>query len=318
MNTVLRCATAVALCLLPVSVFAAKKPTPLSEADAAALQGKTAAVTLHDTPTFVAMTAGKVGFGLFGVAAMAKAGNDFVKDNDIRDPSVLLRDRLGALLHEVHGLDVRPVDTVETKEKKPAALAALHGDADVVLSVRTLGWSYAYYPTDWSHYWIGYGAAVDLIDAKTGKPLSHIDCGADTRKSAIKPSLEEMRANGGQLTKDVLEGLGWLCVRLVAKEAFRIPDDRLPAIPEAYVDPLARLKPAGTSPTAPQAPAADASATPGPAEAPAEDAVADPAAAAATQPVAEPAAQPVAEPAAEPAPQPTTEPAAGASGDTRH
>ena len=297
MNTVLRCATAVALCLLPVSVFAAKKPTPLSEADAAALQGKTAAVTLHDTPSFVAMTAGKAGFGLFGVAAMTKAGNDFVKDNDIRDPSVLLRDRLGALLHEVHGLDVRPVDTVETKEKKPAALAALHGDADVVLSVRTTGWSYSYYPKDWSHYWIGYAAAVELIDAKTGKSLSQISCGANTGVSPIKPSLEDLRANRAQLAKDVLEGLGWLCVRLVAKEAFRIPDDRLPAIPEAYVDPLMRLQPAGAPSATPQAPAGGAAATPGA--------------------TADPAAAPAPQPAAEPAPQPTTEPAVGASGDTR-
>lgn len=295
MNTVLRCATAVALCLLPVSVFAAKKPTPLSEADAAALQGKTAAVTLHETPSFVAMTAGKATLGLLGAAGMMKAGKDFVRDNDIRDPSVLLRDRLGALLHEVHGLEVRPVDTVETKEKKSAKLAALHGDADVVLSVRSIGWSYAYYPTDWSHYWIGYGATVELIDAKTGKPLSHIDCGASTRDSAVRPSLEDIRANGAQLAKDVLEGLGWQCVRQVAKEAFRIPDDKLPAIPEPYIDPLARLQPAGTPA------AADAPATPGATEAPA----------------AEPAAEPAAAPAAEPAPPPTTAPAVGASGDTR-
>lgn len=297
MNTVfryaLRCATVAALCLLPVSVFAANKPMPISEGDAAALQGKTAAVTLHDAPSFMAMTAGKAGFGLFGVAGMVKAGNDFVKDNDIRDPSVLLRDRLGALLHDAYGLEVRPVDAVETKAKKPADLAALHRDADVVLSVRTTGWNYSYYPKDWSHYWIGYGAAVELIDAKTGKSLSEIGCSANTGGSPIKPSLEDLRANRGQLAKDVLEGLGWLCVRLVAKEAFRIPDDRLPAIPEPYVDPLARLQPTGAPSAAPQTPAGGDSPTPG--------ATADPAAT----------------PAAEPAPQPTPASAVTASGDTR-
>lgn len=291
MNTVLRCTAAAVLCLLPVSAFAAKKPTPISEADAASLQGKTAAVTLHDTPSFIAMTAGKAGFGLLGVAGMVKAGNDFVRDNDIRDPSVLLRDRLAALLHETYGLEVRPVDTVETKEKKPAKIAALHADADVVLSVRTLGWNYGYYAKDWSHYWVGYGADVELIDAKTGKSLSQANCGANTQVNPIKPSLEDLRANRAQLAKDILEGLGWLCVRLIAKEQFRIPDDRIPAIPEPYVNPLARLQPAPAteSTAAPQAPAGDASATPAPA----------------------------AEPAPEPAPEPATEPAVTASGDTR-
>lgn len=265
-------AAAMALCLSPLGARAAKAPTPISDADAAALRGKTAAVTLHETPSFIAMTAGKAGFGLLGVAGMVKAGNDFVKNNEIADPAILLRDRLGAMLQDTYGLQVKPVDATVTEEKKPAKLAALHAaDADVVLSVRTLGWNYGYYATDWSHYWVGYAAEVQLIDAKTGKSLSQANCGANTQANPIKPSLENLRADRAQLTKDILDGLGWLCVQLLAKDQLKIPQDRIPAIPAEYVNPLLRLQPAGAPAAAPAA-ATDAAATtaPAPTEAPAE------------------------------------------------
>ena len=254
-------AAAMALSLLPLGAQAAKAPTPISDADAAALRGKTAAVTLHETPSFMAMTAGKAGFGLLGVAGMVKAGNDFVKNNEIPDPSILLRDRLGALLQDTYGLQVKPADTTMTEEKKPAKIAALHAaDADVVLSVRSLGWNYGYYATDWSHYWVGYAAEVQLVDAKTGKSMSQAVCGANTQANPIKPTLENLRADRAQLTKDIFNGLGWLCVQLLAKDQFKIPQDKIPAIPAEYVNPLLRLQPAGTPAAAPAASATPAAA----------------------------------------------------------
>jgi hypothetical protein len=262
-------AAAMALCLSPLGARAAKAPTPLSDADAAALRGKTAAVTLHETPSFVAFTAGKAGFGLLGFPGMVKAGNDFVKENEISDPTLLLRDRLGAMLQDAYGLQVKPVDATVTEEKKPAKIAALHAeDADVVLSVRSLGWNYAYYPTDWNHYWVGYSAEVQLIDAKTGKSLSQANCGANTQANPIKPSLDNLRADRAQLTKDILNGLGWLCVQLLAKEQLKIPQDKIPAIPADYVNPLLRLQPTDAPAAAPAA-ATEAASTEVPVEQPA-------------------------------------------------
>jgi hypothetical protein len=200
---------------------------------------------------------------------MVKAGNDFVKENEISDPTLLLRDRLGAMLQDAYGLQVKPVDATVTEEKKPAKIAALHAeDADVVLSVRSLGWNYAYYPTDWNHYWVGYSAEVQLIDAKTGKSLSQANCGANTQANPIKPSLDNLRADRAQLTKDILNGLGWLCVQLLAKEQLKIPQDKIPAIPADYVNPLLRLQPTDAPAAAPAA-ATEAASTEVPVEQPA-------------------------------------------------
>jgi hypothetical protein len=275
-----RAGLVLALCILPAA-HAAKKPVPLSEADAAALQGKTAAVTQHKPASFIAMTAGKAGFGLLGVAGMVKAGNDFVAENGIEDPSVLLRTQLGMLLQNQYGLQVQPVDTTVTEEKKSAKIARLHPESDVILSVRTHGWNYGYYAANWGEYWIGWSAEVQLIDSKSGKAFAQTFCGANTQGSPIHPKLEDLRADRAQLTKDVLNHLGWLCVQLLAKDFLRVPEDKIPAMPAEYLNPLARLQPGAAATTPP--PAASAEPTPDPttgetpaAEPPAEPAPATP------------------------------------------
>src|SRR4051794_29356387 len=84
----------VSLAIAGAPAFAKDKMIPLSEADAATLQGKKVALTVHERPTFVAMTAGKAGFGLLGVAAMASAGNKLVDDNHVQDPAGIVRTQL--------------------------------------------------------------------------------------------------------------------------------------------------------------------------------------------------------------------------------
>ncbi len=283
------------------------KAIPLSQADAAALQGKTAAVVLHEPESFIAMTAGKAGFGLLGVGAMIKAGNTFVEENGIENPTTLVREQLSALLQSEYGLQVQPVDTTATKEKKAAKLAKLHPEADYVLSVRHGGWNYGYYATQWAEYWVGYSVQVQLIDTRTGRQVSNLACNANTMQSPVRPSRDQLHADGAALTKNIVGHLGWLCVRLLGKEQFGIADERLPAIPAPYVDPLAALNGAAPAPAAGDSAAPATDATPAAAEGSA------PAAAPATETAADDApAAPQDTAAGTPADAPTDEPAAPA------
>ena len=304
-----------ALVVVP-SAHAKDKAIPLSKADAAALQGKTAAVVLHEPESFIAMTAGKAGFGLLGFAGMVKAGNDFVEKNGIENPTTLVREQLSALLQSEYGLQVQPVDTTATKEKKAAKLAKLHPGADYVLSVRQGGWNYSYYPTQWAEYWVGYSVQVQLIDTKTGRQVSNLACNANTMQSPVRPSRDQLQANGAALTKNIVGHLGWTCVRLLGKEQFGIAEERLPAFPAQYADPLAQLNGAAPAAGNTAAPATDPApaAVEGsaPAAAPAADATGD--APAASQDT--PADAPADAPADVPADAPTTPPPAPAAGDT--
>lgn len=228
------------LALASPTAHAKDKMLPLAEADAAQLRGKTVALTVHERPSFVAMTAGKAGFGLFGVAGMVSEGNKLVDENGVADPAIVVRQQLATLLQEHYGAQPLPVDTAPTKATKAKELAALHPEADFVLDVRSGGWSYGYYPSKWASYWVGYSAQVQLIDARSGKLLSNMACNGGTRDHANPPSREALHANNAQLLKEVTTHLGWTCARLLAQEQFGIPADRIPAVPEPFVDPLAR------------------------------------------------------------------------------
>jgi len=243
------------------SATAKDKMIPLAEADVLALKDKTIALTVHERPSFVAMTAGKAGFGLLGVAAMASAGNKLIDENHVADPVEIVRTNLAAGLQNAYGAKLQPTDTTITEAKKPKEIAATHPEADYVLDVRSAGWNYAYYPAKWGSYWIGYSVQVQLVDTKTDRQVSNMACGANTRQSPKAPSREQLHANGAQLLKDVTASLGWICVQLLAKEQFHFAPEQVASTPAEYVEPLASIAdtaPADVAAATPSAPSQDA------------------------------------------------------------
>jgi hypothetical protein len=254
-NTMLACA----LMAATFSVAAKDKMISLSDADAAILMDKKIALTVHERPSFSAMTAGKASFGLFGAAAMISAGNKLVDENHVSDPADIVRTNLAATLHDVHGVNVLAPDTAPTKAKNAKEIAALHPEADYVLDVRSGGWMYAYYPTKWGSYWVGYSVQVQLVDTKTGRQVSNAACNANTRENPNSPTLDQLHANEAKLLKDVTASLGWTCVQLLSKEQFHFAPEKMAVTPTEYVNPLAGL---GATPAAQATATSDVASTP--------------------------------------------------------
>ena len=259
-NRVKRSVYGVVLAVVALPAAARDQIIKLSEADAAALQGKTVAVTLHERPSFAAMTAGKMGFGLIGGLATIKAGNDLINQNNVADPAAILRDNLSSAMRDTYGVRLLEPDKTPTDEKKAKAIAALHPDADYVLDVRSGGWGYLYYPTHWGSYWVSYSAQVQLIDTKTGMQVANEACNVHTRDNPHPPSREQLHANEAQLLKDVTASLGWACMQLLAKDELGLAADKVAAVPAALVDPLAAF--AANNPAAPEAPTSAPPASP--------------------------------------------------------
>jgi len=223
---------------IPVMVSAKDKISPLSEADATALNGKTVAVTRHERASFTAMTAGKATFALIGGAAMVAAGNKIVSENNIADPADVLERELVPAIVKQYGLVLKEGPAPVIKASKPKAIAALQPDVDYVLDVESFGWMFAYFPTDWNSYWINYLGHVQLIERASGRVVANGICNSDTKKNAAPPTKEAMLDNNAQLLKDVTTSLGWHCVHVLAKEEFRLPDGAANATPAEYADPL--------------------------------------------------------------------------------
>ena len=236
------------LLLCAATASAKDQPIALSEADAATLQGKTVALTVHERPSFIAFTAGKATLGLLGTAAMVSAGNKIVDENGVEDPAILVRTQLAQALADRYGAIVLEPDPVASKAKKPKELAALHPEADFVFDVRSAGWQFIYFPSNWDNYWMGYNVQTQLIDTKTGRPLASMACGAHTKEHAHPPSRDQLLEQEARLLKDVTQHLGWTCVHVLAKEQYGLLPEQVAAIPAQYLDPLS------------PAPAADAAA----------------------------------------------------------
>jgi hypothetical protein len=221
--------------------FARDKVQPIAPDVAAALTGKTLGVTRRaEKPSFIAMTAGKATFAVLGVAAMAADGNKLVKDNQIADPADIIESALVAALVKHYGLVPNPagVSTITPGNDLKQIIAAQPG-ADLILDIRTIGWQYAYGSTHWSSYWVSYAVETKLIDASSGKQLTHQSCSSNTQKHAVHPSREQLVENQAQLLKEVLGHLSWNCAQQIGSEEFKLAAEQLPPRPEQFVDPLA-------------------------------------------------------------------------------
>jgi hypothetical protein len=220
--------------------FGRDKVLPLAPEVATALTGKTLGVTRRaEKPSFIAMTAGKATFAVLGVAAMAADGNKLVKDNQIADPADIIEANLVAALVKQYGLVPNPAGTSTiTPGNDLKQIIAAQPGADLILDIRTIGWQYAYGSTHWSSYWVSYAVETKLIEASSGKQLTHQSCSSSTQKHAVQPSKEQLVENQAQLLKDVLGHLSWNCVQQLAVEEFRLAPEQLAARPEQLVDPL--------------------------------------------------------------------------------
>jgi hypothetical protein len=254
----------VVVAALPLAAAAAKKPVPLTADSGAALAGKTIVVTRHEKPSFVAMTAGKAGFALIGFGAMVAAGNKIIADNEVADPADILERELVPAVAKHYNFTVKAGPSPVIKGKKPKEIAATQTEGDYILDLQSIGWQFAYYPTDWNSYWTAYSVQVQLIERASARVVSNVFCNANNNKHPASPSKESLLENKAQLLKDVTTNHGWACVHVLAKDQFLLPEGAVAAIPAEYADPLAAYKARG-----PGAPAPAATTVAAPAEAPA-------------------------------------------------
>jgi hypothetical protein len=228
----------IALMSLTVAAKDKDKVSALPASASSALSGKVLAVTRHKKADFTAFTAGKATFALLGAGAMIVAGNKIVEENQISDPADIFESELAPALAKKFGMTLKSGSGLLVNGNKPKEIIAVQADADYVLDLQSNGWNFAYYPTDWNTYWIGYAVQASLFDAKSGKQLSKMACYTDTQKHPKSPMKDEMLANSAQLLKNVTASLGWKCLDRVAKQEFGLLEGDISTAPPELLDPL--------------------------------------------------------------------------------
>lgn len=169
------------------------------KADIAAVRSSapaTLTVSQRERPAFSAMTAGKAMFGLVGAVGMINAGNTIIRENNVEDPANYIAAELASSLSASLGVQSVANDGKITDTANPADLAKLYPNADLLLDIQTVNWSFVYFPADWNSYRVIYSAKLRLIDTRTGKLQAEGFCARVPEKTEDAPSHDELLGDG--------------------------------------------------------------------------------------------------------------------------
>lgn len=211
---------AIVIGLVLLSGCASTKVVPLQEKDLASLQGGTVTTSTREKPGFGAMTAGKAMFGAIGAVAMIAKGNEIVKENDVEDPAAYIAQELAKGFADANEMTVVSTEGVIASGTKPAELAKAYPDADVLLDVQTVNWSFGYFPTDWNSYRVMYSAKVRVIDTKRRKLLAEGFCSRVPEHADNAPSHDQLLADRAAVLKQELAAAADHCISTFRNEVF--------------------------------------------------------------------------------------------------
>jgi hypothetical protein len=167
------------------------KTVPVDRGVLAGFHGATVVTSQRGKPAFAANTAGKAMLGAIGGIAAVTSGNAIIRDNDVPDPAVQIKDVLLSDLLRDEGL--RKIDNSATTDTMNVAqIAKQYSNADLVLDIQTVNWSFWYFPTDFSHYRVIYSAKLRLIDTKHARLIADGFCARAPEKTPDAPTRAEL------------------------------------------------------------------------------------------------------------------------------
>jgi hypothetical protein len=184
---------------------------PMSASSAEVVQGKEIALSQRARPDFSATTAVKAAFGGLGVGATVSEGNRLVKENGIEDPALYIAQTLAADLQGRYNTRLSPKGAPIAGDDL-AELAKSANGSDLVLDIRTINWSFVYFPTSWAKYRVIYAARLRLVDAKSARVIAEGGCHRVPQQSAQSPTYAELVANSAQRLKQELKTAADFCI----------------------------------------------------------------------------------------------------------
>lgn len=209
--------------LLIMTACANIQVKPLDSSTGASLDGKTIVVVNYGQPSFVAMTAGKASFGLFGASAMYQAGKSLMIKHDIKDPAIKIRTNLISELKSKYNLKLSSFNAKALKDKSLSSVLRTYSKAaDFIFDYRTFEMGYLYYPTKWDRYKTRYIGIFRLIDVKTKNIIASTNCVTFQGNDQNPPTKKQLLENDAKILKMYLEKSASACTNMIKTKIFRI------------------------------------------------------------------------------------------------
>jgi hypothetical protein len=166
------------------------------DATATALERKTLAIEVGETPNFYADTPDRRFFGILGVFSMASAGNQLVKELGITDPAREMADALRADLGR--RFQLVPSDAGDRT-------------ADLQLQIRTVTWDFRPYRNDAQRSYVVYAARLVLTDVASGRTIQSARCQSAPAGPDDLASVPDLLQDGGQRLRTELREAAGQC-----------------------------------------------------------------------------------------------------------
>lgn len=196
---------------------------PIKTVDSAnALQGKTIVLSEYAKPDFLAQTPGKAMFGLIGVAGMIHAGNELVQEDGIADPSIAIGEKIAQDLESTRGETLLSNHQVVAANDDVPTLLKTYPGADLIIDIKTIGWSYIYYPSHWNTYHVLYTSRLRVLDGRNGNLVAQALCKSGNGDPNTAPSGDELLADHGKVLKGLLQKVGDDCVAIYEKQILKV------------------------------------------------------------------------------------------------
>ncbi|HEY1181930.1 MAG TPA: hypothetical protein VGE56_06485 [Rhodocyclaceae bacterium] len=211
---------AIAIALL-TSACATVEHKPMTKEASEALRERSLIQSQYEKADFVAFTAGKAAFAMLGAVAAISEGNEIVTENDIADPAIAISKGLADKL-----TSTRSVKTVSSqivaKSDSLDDLVKTYIGADYILDIKTFGWMFLYYPTDWSHYKVQYSARLRLIDTSTKQVIAETMCQTVQGDDKNPPTKDQLLENKASLLKSYLSKATDGCIEVLSKDVLML------------------------------------------------------------------------------------------------
>ncbi len=169
-------------------------------------------------PNFVAVTPAKGAFALLGVPAMIAEGNRIIAENSIKDPAEQIAAGLIKTVESAYGSRPSANPVKVTADDLSHITAAANGATRFLFDVETTAFTLGYFPTDWSHYRVMYGAKARLIDLKSKQVVADGLCKRIPETNANAPTYDELLQNGAKRLKEELNAAAEECIRTLKAE----------------------------------------------------------------------------------------------------
>jgi len=196
------------------------KNVPVAESDIDDFRNRTVTVPKRGVPDFAAMTADKAAFGLIGAAMMISEGNRIIRENIVEDPANYISEQLVSALSDKYQLTPVDTDTSELESEDVEDISRVFKGADYVLDVRTINWSFGYFPTDFNNYRVMYSSKLRLIDTKKSIAIAEGFCARVPEQDEHAPSYDELLSNNAERLKGELKISADYCIDNFKKNIF--------------------------------------------------------------------------------------------------